>query len=89
MQLIGPLNRFYLEGNKIWQTKAYLSCMDSIAIGCLFALISHKKTFSKYLISSFSIAGLVIVIFVLMVKRDPAFDYLLLGNNYNHLFVNY
>ena len=72
--LIGPLNRFYLEGNKIWQTKAYLSCMDSIAIGCLFALISHKKTFSKYLISSFSITGLVIVIFVLMVKRDPAFD---------------
>ena len=72
--IIGPLNRFYLEDNKIWQTKAYLSCMDSIAIGCLFALISHNKSLSKNVIESFSVIGLFIVVFILMVKRDPAFD---------------
>lgn len=72
--LIGPLNRFFLEGNKIWQSKAYLSCMDSIAMGCLFALISHKKTLSKLSTSCFSIIGLLIIVFVLMVKRDPYFD---------------
>jgi len=48
--------------------------MDSIAIGCLFALISHNKSFSKSLIKSFSVIGLFIVVFILMVKRDPAFD---------------
>jgi len=74
--IIGPLNRFYLEGNKIWQTKAYLSCMDSIAIGCLFALMSHQKTFSKPMITSFSIIGTFIVVFVLMVKRDSSFEVL-------------
>ena len=72
--LIGPLNRYALEGNKIWQTKAYLSCMDSIAMGCLFALISNKKTLSKVAIRCFSIIGILLVVFILMVKRDPSFS---------------
>lgn len=72
--LIGPLNRFLLEGNKIWQSKAYLSCMDSIALGCFFALISHKKTFSKFATRCLSSIGVLMVTFVLMVKRDPSFD---------------
>lgn len=73
---IGPLNRFFLEGNKIWQTKAYLSCMDSIAMGCLVALISHKATLSKLSTNCLSAIGMLIVVFVLMVKRDSSFNVL-------------
>lgn len=72
--LIGPLNRFALEGNKIWQSKAYLSCMDSIAMGCLVALISHKKTFSTLATRCFSVVGALMLIFILMVKRDPLYS---------------
>lgn len=74
--LIGPLNRFALEGNKIWQSKAYLSCMDSIAMGCLFALISHKRTLSRIANYGLSLAGALIIVFILMVKRDPSFIFL-------------
>jgi len=72
--LIGPLNRFALEGNKIWQSKAYLSCMDSIAVGCLFALLSHKRTLSELATNLFSIIGILMVVFILLVKRDPDFS---------------
>ncbi len=71
--LIGPLNRLALEGNKIWQSKAYLSCMDSISIGCLFAVISHNKVLSTLSVHCFSIVGAILVVFILMVKRDPSF----------------
>ena len=72
--IIGPLNRFYLDGNRIWQTKAYLSCMDSIAIGCLFALISHNKSLSKHLTTVSSVVGISVIIVILLIKRDPSFD---------------
>jgi len=72
--LTGPFYRFYLEGNKVWQTKAYLSNMDSIAIGCLCALLTHKKIISAVAIRSLTIIGIITVIFILMVKRDPAFE---------------
>lgn len=74
--IVGPFNRFFLEGNNVWQTKAYLSCMDSIAIGCLFALLSHKKTFTKSVVRTFSVIGAAFVIFVLLVKKDPSFSFL-------------
>ncbi len=74
--IAGPLNRLFLETNKIWQSKAYLSCMDSISMGCLFALISHKTTISKPFTRAFSVLGLVIVIFVLMEKRGSSFSIL-------------
>ncbi len=74
--LVGPLNRIFLEGNKVWQTKAYLSCMDSIAIGCLFALVSHKKAISKTVTQILSVIGFVVVVFVLMEKRGSSFSIL-------------
>lgn len=74
--LIGPFYRFSLEGDKIWQSKAYLSCMDSIAMGCLFALMSHNRTLSKSATKCFSILGVLMVVFVLMVKRDSSFGVL-------------
>ena len=73
---IGPFYRYSLEGEKIWQAKAYLSCMDSIALGCLFALISHKKIISNFVRNTFSILGALIVISVLMVKKDTAFNFI-------------
>lgn len=75
--LIGPFYRFYLEGDKIWQAKAYLSCMDSIALGCLFALISHNKVISTLTTTVFSLLGILLVVFVLMVKKDPSFEILM------------
>lgn len=66
----GPFYRLGLEGQKIWQTKAYLSCMDSIAIGCLIAIWSYKKDFSRLLLSSFNIIGAGLIIFVLLFKYD-------------------
>ncbi len=74
--VIGPFNRYFLEGNKIWQSKAYLSCMDSIAMGCFFALISYKKAIPGTLIHVCSIAGASILMFVLMVKREAFFPVL-------------
>ncbi len=74
--VVGPFNRYFLEGNKIWQSKAYLSCMDSIAIGCLFALISHNKKISETEMRAFSILGVSIVVFVLMFKRETFFPVL-------------
>lgn len=74
---IGPFYRFYLEGDKIWQAKAYLSCMDSIALGCLFALISHNKVISTLTTTVFSLLGILLVVFVLMVKKDPSFEILM------------
>ena len=74
--VIGPFYRYSLEGDKIWQAKAYLSCMDSIALGCLFALLSYNKTLSALTKNVFSIIGCVIVMFVLAVKRETAFDFI-------------
>ena len=74
--IAGPLNRLLLEANKIWQIKAYLSCMDSIAMGCLFALLSHKTIISKSLTRAFSVLGVMLVIFVLMEKRGSSFSIL-------------
>ena len=74
--LIGPLNRLFLEDSKVWQSKAYLSCMDSIAMGCLFALISHKKKIAKSLVTTLSIVGAVMVMFVLIHKRGTSFSLL-------------
>jgi len=74
--VIGPFYRYSLEGDEIWQAKAYLSCMDSIALGCLFALLSHNKIISNLTKNSFSIVGGLIVVFVLMVKRDAPFEFI-------------
>lgn len=74
--ITGPLYRLSLEGQKVWQSKAYLSCMDSIAIGCLFAMVSHKKSISTLVTASFSIAGALGLIFVLIEKRDSSFPIL-------------
>ena len=74
--VIGPFYRYSLEGDKICQAKAYLSCMDSIALVCLFALISHNKIISNLTKNSFSIVGGLIVIFVLILKRDASFNFI-------------
>jgi len=74
--ITGPFYRLSLEGQKIWQSKAYLSCMDSIAVGCFFALISHKKILSTSVIRAFSIVGALLLVFVLMEKRGSSFTFL-------------
>lgn len=66
----GPFYRSGLEGQDIWQTKAYLSCMDSIAIGCLMAIWTHKKEISSWLLKSFNVLGVVLIILVLFFKYD-------------------
>jgi peptidoglycan/LPS O-acetylase OafA/YrhL len=74
--IIGPFYRLSLEGNYIWQAKAYLSCMDAIALGCLFALISHNKTMPQWATRGLSFIGSVMIIFVLLAKDDSSFGVL-------------
>ncbi len=72
----GPFYRFGLEGQKVWQTKAYLSCMDSIAIGCLIALWTYKKEFSNWALKLFNVVGTALICFVLLYKYDSNFSVL-------------
>jgi len=74
--ITGPFYRLSLEGQKVWQTKAYFSCMDSIAIGCLFAIISYKKVIPQLVTTLFSTIGVIIVLFVLVQKRGTAYPFL-------------
>lgn len=36
-----------LDQSPIWGSKSYLACMDSIALGCLAAQLTHGRTFSR------------------------------------------
>ena len=74
--ITGPFYRLSLEGQKVWQAKAYFSCMDSIAIGCLFAIMSYKKVIPKLVTTLFSTIGVIIVLFVLVQKRGTAYPFL-------------
>jgi len=74
--VIGPFYRLSLEGQKIWQSKAYFSNMDSIAVGCLFALLTHKQEISKTVTRVLSALGALIVFFVLIEKRGSFYPFL-------------
>jgi peptidoglycan/LPS O-acetylase OafA/YrhL len=78
--VLGPFYRLSLHGDWIWLSKAYLSCMDSIAIGCLIALYTHKREFSKKILFSFNFLGALMIIFVLLFKNSSVIPFI--SNNY-------
>lgn len=71
--VIGPLNRILLADNNIWQSKAYLSCMDSIALGCLTALFTNKYKVPKTISQLFMIIGSVSILILLLIKKEESF----------------
>jgi peptidoglycan/LPS O-acetylase OafA/YrhL len=54
--LAGPTARA-LDQTPIWGSKSYLACMDSIAIGCLAAQLTHRRTFSRRTCTLLALVG--------------------------------
>lgn len=59
---IGPFARTILTHNSYWADCGYLSCMDSIALGCLTAILAHSVRLSSTLISRLSGAALMFLV---------------------------
>jgi peptidoglycan/LPS O-acetylase OafA/YrhL len=54
--LAGPTMRA-IDQTPIWGSKSYLACMDSIAIGCLAAQLTHRRTFSRRTCTLLALVG--------------------------------
>ena len=69
--LIGPFGRTILtHGNETWQEYSYLGGMDAIAMGCLTAIITAHRSFSRGTLTAFKWAGLAILVFCLGFSRE-------------------
>lgn len=68
----GPFARTILShGNEVWQEYSYLGGMDSIALGCLTALLLARSTFSQRALRIFATLGALLLIFTLCFTRLP------------------
>jgi peptidoglycan/LPS O-acetylase OafA/YrhL len=64
--VLGPVARTVLSrGNEVWQEYSYLGGMDAIAIGCLTALLLHRREPSKKGAQIFAICGAATLIVLL------------------------
>jgi len=69
--VIGPFGRTILaHGNETWQEYSYLGGMDAIALGCLTALFTAERSFSRRKLVSFRWIGLALLIFCLGFSRE-------------------
>lgn len=68
--LIGPFYRASVASNEIWAEKAYLCCMDSIAIGCITALLVHGRSFSRQFLNFCGVVGAALMVLILVFRRD-------------------
>ncbi len=60
--VLGPFSRTVLsQGNEVWREYSYLGGMDSIALGCLTALLVSANSFSRRTLAEFGIAGMAIL----------------------------
>lgn len=64
----GPFARTILTHNSYWADNGYLSYMDSIALGCLTALLARSARFSNALLWTSRIAGSALMILLLVGK---------------------
>jgi peptidoglycan/LPS O-acetylase OafA/YrhL len=71
--LYAPFYRISLHGDWIWYSKAYFSCMDSIAIGCLVSFWTFKKEFSKVELWLFNSVGLALILFAFLFNSKTFF----------------
>jgi peptidoglycan/LPS O-acetylase OafA/YrhL len=66
--LAGPTARA-LDQTPIWGSKSYLACMDSIAIGCLAAQLTHGRTFSRRVCASLALLGAALSLAMVAIDR--------------------
>lgn len=71
----GTLFRCTLIDQQMWQSKAYGACMDSLALGCFVALVSHGRSLSRELVLALLGAGAAVVLAVLAYGKTPPFRY--------------
>jgi peptidoglycan/LPS O-acetylase OafA/YrhL len=68
--IIGPLNRVALADRDPWGEKAYLSCMDGIAFGCLTAWITARVRLGLPALRVATALGAVIAASVLVLRQQ-------------------
>jgi peptidoglycan/LPS O-acetylase OafA/YrhL len=69
--LVGPFVRRALQAEPIWQSKAYFACMDSIALGCLTAKLTHAWRISRPVCAALATCGGTVVVAVLAFRQHP------------------
>ncbi len=68
--VLGPFGRTVLtHGNETWQEYSYLGGTDAIAMGCLTALLLHRRVLSAETLRVFVGAGLATLVFCLGFSR--------------------
>lgn len=64
---LGPFSRtIFSAGNETWREYSYLGAMDSIAMGCLTALLVTRWNFARRTLTTITAAGAVLVSFCLL-----------------------
>ena len=68
--VIGPFNRVALADRDPWGEKAYLSCMDGIAFGCITAWITARVRLRLPVLRVATTVGVVIALSVLVLQKQ-------------------
>jgi peptidoglycan/LPS O-acetylase OafA/YrhL len=61
----GPFARTLLAYNEVWKEYSYLGAMDAIALGCLTALFTDRRTLTRGTLRSLQVLGAALMVFVL------------------------
>jgi len=63
--IVGPFARTVIsQGNELWQEYSYLGGMDSIALGCLTAMVSFGKPLAPRTLRLLGASGTAILVFI-------------------------
>jgi peptidoglycan/LPS O-acetylase OafA/YrhL len=69
--VLGPFGRTVLaHGNETWQEYSYLGGMDAIALGCLTALFTTRRSLGRRALMTFIGIGSTLLVFCLGFSRD-------------------
>ncbi len=68
--VLGPFGRtVFTHGNETWQEYSYLGGTDAIAMGCMTALLLHRRVISRTTLQFCVAAGLALLVFCLCFSR--------------------
>ncbi len=63
--VLGPLGRTtFAQGNELWQEYSYLGSMDAIALGCLAAMLSFGRHWSRVALRVAGTFGVALLVFM-------------------------
>lgn len=71
---LGAVVRVWLVGAPMWQAKAYSACMDGIALGCLTAVATHGRMYSRRVLQGLAVGGSALLVAMLLLARQPLFS---------------